>query len=132
MPTLLSVCLALGRAIVLPRATLILENAALRQQLPVALRSKARPRLRRADRIFWSVRHRLGAGWPRALILVKPATVIGWHRQGFTALWRWKSRPGRRRIPRRHSAFIRRISADHPEWAKTGSPRNSPRNSASG
>ena len=118
MPTLLSVCLALGRAIVMPRATLILENAALRQQLAVALRSKAQPRLRRADRIFWVVLHRLWAGWPRALILVKPATVIGWHRQGFTALWRWKSRPGRPRIPRRHSAFIRRISADHPEWGE--------------
>ena len=53
---------------------------------------------------------------------MKPATVIGWHRQGFTALWRWKSRPGRPRIPRRHSAFIRRISADHPEWGEDGSP----------
>ncbi len=55
------------------------------------------------------------------LIIVKPATVIGWHRQGFNVLWRRKSRSGkigRPCIPRRHISFIRRISGDHPEWGE--------------
>ena len=118
MRTLLSLCLALGRAVLMPRATLILENAALRQQLTVYQRTETRPRLRPGDRVFWVVLRQVWADWPRHLVLVKPATVIGWHRQGFTALWHQKSRPGRPRIPRRHIAFIRRISADHPEWGE--------------
>jgi putative transposase len=118
MRTLLSLCLALGRAVMMPRATLILENAALRHQLAVYQRTETRPRLRPGDRVFWVVLRWVWADWPRHLVLVKPATVIGWHRQGFTTLWRRKSRPGRPRIPRRHIAFIRRISADHPEWGE--------------
>ena len=59
MRTLLSACLALGRAMVMPRANLILENAALRQQLTIALRSKSRPRLRPGDRVFWVMLRRL-------------------------------------------------------------------------
>ncbi len=118
MRTLLSVCLTLGRAVVMPRANLILENAALRQQLLVALRSKSRPQLRPADRIFWIILRRLWPDWAGTLLVVKPTTVIGWHRRGFKALWRWKSKPGRPWIPRRHIAFIRRMSADHPEWGE--------------
>ncbi len=48
----------------------------------------------------------------------RPATVIGWHREGFHALWRRKCGPGRPRIPRKHIEFIKRISADHPEWGE--------------
>ena len=118
MRTLLSLCFALGRAVLMPRATLILENAALRQQLTVYQRTETRPRLHPGDRVFWVLLRQVWADWPRHLVLVKPATVIGWHRQGFTALWHRKSRPGRPRIPRRHIAFIRRISADHPEWGE--------------
>ena len=77
MPTLVLVLFTLVRAVVMPRTTLVLENAALRQQLAVALRSKSRLRLRPADRIFWVVLSRLWLEWPRDLVLVKPATVIG-------------------------------------------------------
>ncbi|MBW2255307.1 MAG: transposase [Deltaproteobacteria bacterium] len=58
--------------------------------------------------------------WKSALVFVKPETVLGWHRAGYREYWRWKSRgrPGRPRIPRRHIAFIRRISSDHPEWGE--------------
>ena len=118
MRTLLSLCLALGRAVLMPRATLILENAALRQQLTVYRRTETRPRLRPGDRVFWVLLRQVWADWSCHLVLVKPATVIGWHRQGFTALWHRKSGPGRPRSPRRHIAFIRRISADHPEWGE--------------
>jgi putative transposase len=70
------------------------------------------------DRVFWVVLSKLWSGWSRALVFVKPATVIGWHRRGFQALWRWKSGLGRPRIPQNHIQFIRRISGDHPEWGE--------------
>ena len=51
---------------------------------------------------------------------VKPATVLRWHRAGYKAYWRWRSKgkPGRPRIPQKHIAFIRRIPRDHPEWGE--------------
>ena len=65
------------------RKALILENLALRQQLAVYKRIGKRPRLRPADRVFWVWLSRLWRGWRTPLILVKPETVIRWHRQGF-------------------------------------------------
>jgi hypothetical protein len=64
MRTLLSLCLALGRAVLMPRATLILENAALRQQLTVYQHTETRPRLRPGDRIFWVVLRQVWADCP--------------------------------------------------------------------
>ena len=121
MRTTLSALLALVRAALMPRASLALENAALRQQLTVYIRTRKRPRLRSEDRVFWIMLHRLWSDATRSLIIVKPATVVGWHRQGFKAMWRRKSRPGkigRPRIPRKHIAFIKRISGDHPGWGE--------------
>jgi hypothetical protein len=77
--------------------------------------------MRVGDRVFWIVLRRLWSGWDRALIIVKPETVIAWHRQGFKVFWRRKSRRGligRPPIPRKHIAFIQRISNDHPEWGE--------------
>ncbi len=53
-------------------------------------------------------------------MIVRPDTVLKWHRRGYRAYWRWKSKekPGRPRIPRQHIEFIRRISSDHPEWGE--------------
>ena len=120
MGTLLSALLGLARAALLPRARLAIENAALRQQLTIYQRNQKHPRLRIGDRVFWVVLRRLWSGWDRALIVVKPETVIAWHRRGFRLFWRRKSGPfvGRPRIPRRHIAFIQRISGDHPEWGE--------------
>ena len=118
MRTLLHFFLSILRAFLKLRTALVLENVALRQQLAVHLRKQKRPKLHRGDRTFWVLLRRLWPGWSRSLVIVKPATVIGWHRMGFKALWRWKSRPGRPRIPCRHINFIRRISRDHPEWGE--------------
>src|SRR6266849_5219376 len=77
------------------RAVLELENLALRHQLQVLRRQRAgRPRLLAIDRLLWVCLYRL---WPRCLevmVLVKPARVIQWHRQGFRLFWRWRSRSG--------------------------------------
>jgi hypothetical protein len=69
------------------RADLVAENLALRQQLIVFRRKVGRPRLRRRDRIFWLWLSRSWDGWRDTLIVVKPATVIRWHRQGFKYDW---------------------------------------------
>ena len=121
MPTFIVALLASLRAALMPRAGLALENAALRQQLAVYRRTQRRPRLRPTDRAFWILLLRLWPGWSRSLVVVKPNTVLAWHRKGFRALWRRRSsggKVGRPRIPRKHIAFIRRISSDHPEWGE--------------
>jgi hypothetical protein len=73
------------RAFCRHRSSLALENLALRQQLAVLRRSVKRPKLRRCDRLFWVLLKRYWDGWESRLILVKPETVICWHRQGFKA-----------------------------------------------
>ena len=83
MGTLLSALLSILRAALLPRAALALENAALRQQLTIYQRTQKRARLGTGDRFFWVLLRRLWPEWDRALIVVRPETVIGWHRQGF-------------------------------------------------
>ena len=121
MNTLLGVMLSFLRSTFETRAALALENAALRQQLAVYLRKQKRPQRRAGDRIFWMALSRVWSGWEVALAVVKPATVIAWHRKGFRWYWRAKSRSGkigRPRIPRRHIDFILRISQEHSEWGE--------------
>ena len=77
------VIVILLRAFLLPRAALTAENLALPQQLAVLPVSVKRPRLRKRDRIFWVWLSRLWPGWRSCLPVVKPETVIRWHREGF-------------------------------------------------
>ena len=113
MITVIAAVLSFLRGFFLPKNNLALENAALRQQLAVFQRQGKRPKLTRTDRAFWMVLRKLWRNWARVLVIVKPETVNGWSRQGFRHFWRQKSKPGRRRIPRKHIDFIRRISHDH-------------------
>jgi len=75
------------------RRQLAAEILALRHQLGVLKRSVKRPRLTNADRGLWVLLSRRWASWSDALIIVKPATVIKWHRVGFRRYWAWRSRP---------------------------------------
>ena len=118
MRTLFVAVCVFFRGLLIPKATLAIENAALRQQLAVYIKNQKRPRLQPCDRAFWLILRRVWSDWARTLVVVKPATVIGWHKKGFLALWRHKSKPGRPRIPRKHIDFIKRISTDHPEWGE--------------
>jgi putative transposase len=61
---------------------LVIENLALRQQLSTMLQ-KHKPRIRPVDRVFWVLLRRAWARWSDAVVIVKPETVIGWHRAGF-------------------------------------------------
>jgi hypothetical protein len=72
------------------RADLAIEKLALRQQLANFQRISARPRLRKSDRAFWLVLSRLWSRWADVLVVVKPDTVVRWHRTGFRLFWRWK------------------------------------------
>src|SRR5215470_4343814 len=74
-------------------AAVTLENLALRHQLVVLQRSVPRPKLHRRDRVFWVCFSRLWRNWRSSLVIVQPATVLAWHRQGFRLYWRSKSRP---------------------------------------
>jgi hypothetical protein len=81
------------------RAALHAEILALRHQLHVLQRSRPqRIRLTAADRALWIWLSRIWSGWSTATMLVKPATVVAWHRQGFRLFWTWKS--GRLRLLR--------------------------------
>src|SRR5262245_12969890 len=71
---------------------LALENLALRQQLAIFKRRHPRPSPRPTDRLFWVLLSKIWTGWREALTIVKPETVIAWHRQTFRCYWRWLSR----------------------------------------
>jgi putative transposase len=83
MIDLLYALLATARSSLKSQRGLALENLALRQQLGVLKRKTKRPKLTQADRACWVALCRLWPDWQNALILVKPETVIGWHRKGF-------------------------------------------------
>ena len=74
------------------RAELALENLALRQQLANLRHMSGRPRIHMADRAFWLVLSRMWSRWADVLVIVKPDTVVRWHRAGFSLFWHWKSR----------------------------------------
>ena len=104
------------------KTQLIAENLCLRQQLVVLKRRQQRPRLRDSDRRFWIVAYRWFTRWRETLIVVQPETVLGWHRRGWKAYWRWRSlrrwRGGRRRIPPELRALIRRIASENSLWGQ--------------
>src|ERR1700726_5223654 len=105
------------------RARLEAENLILRQQLVVLRRkSPTRVKLRNIDRLLLAWLYRLYPSLLDAIIIVQPETVIRWHRRGFRAYWRWKSRHvgGRPRIDCEMRALIRRMSRENPLW---GAPR---------
>jgi transposase InsO family protein len=106
------------RVLLRDRHALLVENLLLRQQLAVALRANPRPRLRRRDRLFWTVVRRVCAEWRRHLVLVRPETVLRWHRRGWRLFWWWRSRRpmGRPRVPAEVRDLIGRMSRDNPLW----------------
>src|SRR5437773_6450190 len=119
---LISLLLTL-RGIVRSRAALHLEVLALRHQLQVLQRSRRRRiRLAKTDRWLWAWLLRSWTAWRTALVIVKPETVIAWHRQGFRLYWTWKSRrrTGRRAVAADVRALIRTMSLANPLW---GAPR---------
>jgi putative transposase len=82
-----------------PQSVLAAENLFLRKQLAMFQERKVKPhRPDTAIRIALVLLSRLFS-WRDALVVVKPQTLVRWHRQCFRLFWRWKSRPGRPPIP---------------------------------
>ena len=105
-----------------PKTLLALENVCLRQQLALLARRHPYPRLLNHDRRFWILMARWFARWRECLVIVRPETVLGWHRRGWRAYWRWRSRKrniGRKRIPREVRQLIRRMCTENPLWGQT-------------
>ena len=94
-----------------------------RNQIIVLKRSVKKPKLKERDRLLWMFLSRIWADWKEHLVIVKPETVIKWHRRKFKDYWRKLSKPknkvGRPRITKEHIEFIRRISTDHPDYSGT-------------
>src|SRR5439155_19323098 len=101
------------------RCRLEAENLFLRHQLNIALR-QAPPclRLRGSDRALLGWMTRLWARLIGAAQVVQPETILRWHRAGWKAFWRWKSRKraGRRKIGRGLRDLIRRMSKENQQW----------------
>ena len=100
------------------RAALAAENLFLRKQLALYEERNIRPR--RFDNVtrFMLVLLSHGFAWQDALVNVTPKTFIGWHGAGFRLFWRWKSRPGRPRIPAELRALIREMALSNPSWGE--------------
>jgi putative transposase len=120
----LSVFFGLIPCIFRSRRSLLLEVLALLQQLAVLKTKHPQPRLALPDRLFWAVLRRLWSGWQDALVIVRPETVIRWHRAGLKRYWTWISRRrvrrGRRPTPREVRDLIFRMVAENRTW---GAPR---------
>jgi transposase InsO family protein len=99
------------------------ENAALRRQL-VVLRCMVhrRVRLTNSDRLFFIQLYRWFPSVLKVIMIIRPETLVRWHRAGFRRYWRWKSRSlgGRPQIDTDLRALIRQMSIENPLW---GAPR---------
>jgi hypothetical protein len=99
------------------------ENAVLRHQLIVLRRKmRGRPQLTNNDRWFFIQLYRWFPSILQVLTIIRPDTLVRWHRAGFRRYWRWKSRPrgGRPQIETELRVLIRRMSVENPLW---GAPR---------
>ena len=96
-----------------------IENVALRQQLAAYQFKKKKPKISSPARLFWILLSRISRNWKDNLIIVKPATVVRWHRNVFNSFWKWKSRrrqPGRPGIETEIRTLIRQMAMDNPTW----------------
>ena len=105
------------------KCRLEVENAALRHQLMI-LRRKVQGRVlfTNNDRWFLIQLYRWFPSILKVITIIRPETLVHWHRAGFRCYWRWKSRPreGRPQIETDLRALIRRMSIENPLW---GAPR---------
>ena len=120
---IISALLAFVAGLFRSRASLCLENLALRHQLAVYKQTVYRSHLRSTDRVFWTWLSRLWRGWPDVLVFVQPRTVIAWQQQRFRDHWRCLSEqgtPGRPAVAKEVRTLIQDMWQANPTW---GSPR---------
>jgi putative transposase len=94
------------------------ENLVLRKQLARHVERGIKPRrVDHAARVSLALFTRL-FGWPDTLVILRPATIVRWHRLGWRIFWRWKCRAGRPPIPPELRPLIRRMAAEKPLWGE--------------
>ncbi len=123
MQPVMSALLAFVVSLFRSRASLCLENLALRHQVAIYKQTVSRPRLHPTDRLFWVWLSRLWSGWQDTLAFVQPRTVIAWQRKRFREHWRRLSQrgtPGRPALAKDVRDLIRQMWQANPTW---GSPR---------
>lgn len=123
MSSLFVALFALAASSFRTRAALQAEILALRHQLAVFQKNAPRRlRFQRSDRLLWVLLSRCWPGWRRSLHIVRPDTVIAWHRRAFAWYWTRKSRmrPGRPNVAAEIRDLIRDMSQANPLW---GAPR---------
>jgi hypothetical protein len=104
------------------RTQLILENIFLHKQLEIYQRTDPKLKIKRTDRIIFSLIMDMLSNWKERLFIVKPETVIKWHRTAFKFYWRWKSKQkgGRPKVSREVIALIKQMANENSGW---GAPR---------
>jgi transposase InsO family protein len=110
---------ALLRATLRARADVAAENLLLRHQLAVLSRpTRRRPRLRTGDKLLWVLARLARCDWRQHLVLVRPETVVRWHRRGWRLFWRWRSRGriGRPHVGAEVRELIARMARENPGW----------------
>jgi putative transposase len=122
MIIILKILLSSELCFIKSRHQLELELILLRQQLNILKRKTKNPKLVNSDRVFISVIAKFLTNWKKSITIVKPQTVINWHRKGFRLFWRWKSRRklGRPGINTEIRKLIRDMSLANTLW---GAPR---------
>jgi transposase InsO family protein len=118
MKTLVNLTTALLRcalAFFRSRSQQAVVELALRQQLATYAHTKSKPKLTPLDRTFWIALLRVWPRWKEVLVIVKPDTVVRWHRKGFRLYWRWISKrgPGRPPIPGELKTLIRQMAFEN-------------------
>jgi hypothetical protein len=110
------------------RHDLVVENLLLRHQLQIALRSRPRPHIKSWDRFFWLVVRQLYQASRRHLVLVRPETVLRWHRRGWRLYWRWRSgrHLGRPRLSSEIRELIDTMASHNPLWGTERIPWRAP------
>ena len=100
------------------QSKLQLENVYLRKQLEILIRSNRKIKIKNQDRLFFVFMKSIFSYWKSSIIIIKPETVIKWHRKGFKLYWRWKCKNngGRPKIPQGQINLIKRMAKESPLW----------------
>ena len=115
---ILSEVLKLGRLFLRSATAIRAENLVLRRHLARYIERGIKPRrVDHVTRVNLSVFSRL-FNWRDAIVIVRPSTIVRWHRLGWRIVWRWKCRAGRPPIPRELRALIRRMATENPLWGE--------------
>src|SRR5271166_2831962 len=119
MIALFSLFLTLCASPLKSKSRLEAENAALRQQLIILQRVvRGRVRLTNGDRLFLILLYRWFPSVLKAITIIRPETLVRWHRAGFRRYWRWKSCSlgGRPPISAEVRALILQMSVENRLW----------------